>query len=226
MEEVIDLREILEILKKNLKMILGLMIVFGLIAGLISTFVMKPVYQSEAQVIVNKKGDNEKIYSMPNEVQTNIQLINTYTQMVNSKVVREKTVEDLKLKVDEKALQPRISVTSETNSQLMKINVTGPDKQETARIANKLAEITQKEVKRVMGVDNLSVFSKADEKETGSPIKPKPMMNVLVAVLLGLVLGLAIAFIKEMLDTRINTDEKVEKYIGLPTLGKIYTIEK
>lgn len=34
MEEVIDLKEIIEILKKNLKLILGLAILFALIAGL------------------------------------------------------------------------------------------------------------------------------------------------------------------------------------------------
>lgn len=226
MEEVIDLKEIIEILKKNLKLILGLAITFALIAGLVSFFLIKPTYQSESQVIVNQKGKNADVYNNPGEVQTNLQLINTYSQMINSKVIRKQVVDQLNLDVSEKALQPMISVTSEAESQLMKINVTGPDKKETAKIANALADIAQKEVKRVMGVDNLSIFSKADVNEVTSPIKPKPLMNVIVAGLLGLILGTAIAFLRSMLDTRLNTEEKIDKYIGLPTLGKIYTIEK
>lgn len=226
MEEVIDLKEILEILKKNLKMILGLVISFALIAGLVSFFLIKPTYQSESQVIVNQKGKNADVYNNPGEVQTNLQLINTYSQMINSKVIRKQVVEQLNLDMSEKSLQPMISVTSETQSQLMKINVAGPDKKETAEIANTLAEIAQKEVKRVMGVDNLSVFSKADVNEVTSPIKPKPLINIIVAGLLGLILGTAIAFLRSILDTRLNTEEKIDKYIGLPTLGKIYTIEK
>ncbi|WP_419743915.1 YveK family protein [Macrococcoides bohemicum] len=226
MEEVIDLKEIIEILKKNLKLILGLAITFALIAGLVSFFLIKPTYQSESQVIVNQKDRNADVYNNPGEVQTNLQLINTYSQMINSKVVRKQVVDQLNLDVSEKSLQPMISVTSEAESQLMKINVTGPDKKETAKIANALADIAQKEVKRVMGVDNLSVFSKADVDEATDPIKPKPLMNIVVAGLLGLILGTAIAFLRSMLDTRLNTEEKIDKYIGLPTLGKIYTIEK
>lgn len=226
MEEVIDLKEIIEILKKNLKLIIGLAITFALIAGLVSFFLIKPTYQSESQVIVNQKGKNADVYNNPGEVQTNLQLINTYSQMINSKVIRKQVVDQLNLDVSEKSLQPMISVTSEAESQLMKINVTGPDKKETAKIANALADIAQKEVKRVMGVDNLSVFSKADVDEATDPIKPKPLMNIVVAGLLGLILGTAIAFLRSMLDTRLNTEEKIDKYIGLPTLGKIYTIEK
>lgn len=226
MEEVIDLKEIIEILKKNLKMILGLAVTFALIAGLVSFFLIKPTYQSESQVIVNQKGKNADVYNNPGEVQTNLQLINTYSQMINSKVIRKQVVDQLNLEVHEKSLQPMITVTSEAESQLMKINVAGPDKKQTAEIANALADIAQKEVKRVMGVDNLSVFSKADVNEETAPIKPKPLMNVIVAGLLGLILGTAIAFLRSMLDTRLNTEEKIDKYIGLPTLGKIYTIEK
>ncbi|MBC9875439.1 YveK family protein [Macrococcoides bohemicum] len=226
MEEVIDLKEIIEILKKNLKLILGLAVTFALIAGLVSFYLIKPTYQSESQVIVNQKGRNADVYNNPGEVQTNLQLINTYSQMINSKVVRKQVVDQLNLDIDEKQLQPRISVTSETQSQLMKINVSGRNKKETAEIANALADIAQKEVKRVMGVDNLSVFSKADVDEKTDPIKPKPLINILVATLLGIILGIALAFIKAMLDTRLNTEEKIEKYVGLPTLGKIYTIDK
>lgn len=226
MEEVIDLKEVLHILKKNFKLILGLMITFALIAGLVSTLLMDPVYQSESQVIVNQKGKNADVYNNPGQVQTNLQLINTYSQMINSKTIRKQVVDNLDLDVSEQSLQSRISVTSEADSQLMKINVTGENKKETAEIANELATIAQQEVKRVMDVDNLSIFSKADPEEATSPIKPRPLMNVAIAALLGLILGTAIAFLREILDNRLNTEEKIEKYLDLPTLGKIYTIEK
>ncbi|TDM05183.1 YveK family protein [Macrococcus lamae] len=226
MEEVIDLKEVLQILKKNFKLILGLMLTFALIAGLVSTLLMKPVYQSESQVIVNQKGKEADVYNNPGQVQTNLQLINTYSQMINSKVIRSQVVKNLGLDVSEKSLQPRITVTSEADSQLMKINVTGENRKENAKVANELAVIAQQEVKRVMGVDNLSVFAKADPNEAADPIKPRPLMNIAIAALLGLILGTAIAFLREMLDNRLNTEEKIDKYVGLPTLGKIYTIEK
>lgn len=53
-----------------------------------------------------------------------------------------------------------ISVTSESESQIMKINVAASDKKETAQIVNTLSDIAQKEVKCVMGIDNLLVSQK------------------------------------------------------------------
>ncbi len=225
MEEVIDLKEVLELLKRNLKWIIGLAVTFALIAFLYSALLKSPVYQSEAQVIINQKGKDTNVYN-PGQVQTNLQLINTYSQMVNSKVVRQKVIDNLKLDLNEEDLAGRIAVTSEADSQLMKINVTGKHTKENAKIVNELASVTQKEVKRVMGVDNLSVFSKADENEEQFPIKPKPLNNAIIAGLLGAIIGTAIAFLKKMLDNRLNTEEKVEQYLGLPTLGKIHKIEE
>ncbi|UTH13604.1 YveK family protein [Macrococcus equipercicus] len=224
MEEVIDLKEVLHILKRNLKWIIGLAVTLALLAFLYSAFLKTPIYQSESQVIINQKGKDTNVYN-PGEVQTNLQLINTYSQMVNSKVVRQKVVDNLKIDAKEEDLADRITVTSEADSQLMKINVSGPHTKQNARIANELATVTQKEVKRVMGVDNLSVFSKADTNEKQSPVKPKPLQNAVIAGLLGAILGTAIGFLKKLLDNRMNTEEKIEQYLGLPTLGKIYKIE-
>lgn len=225
MEEIIDLKELLEILKKNLKLIVALALGFAAIAALVSAFVLKPVYKAEAQVIVNQKNKSADVYNNPGEVQTNIQLINTYSQMINSKVIREQVVKNLDLSVNETTLESNINVTSEANSQMMRISVTAPSKKLASEIANELAIVAQKEVKRVMGVDNLSIFSKADPSDVGSPVKPKPLMNVIIALLLGLVIGVAIAFLRHILDNRINTEEKITKYLELPTLGKIHSIE-
>lgn len=112
MEEVIDLKEVLEVLKKNIGMILSLAVTFALIAGLISLFLIKPTYQSESQVIVNQKGKEADVYNNPGEVQTNLQLINTYSQMVNSKVIRQQVVDNLDLNMKEALRAKKQSVTS------------------------------------------------------------------------------------------------------------------
>jgi polysaccharide biosynthesis transport protein len=56
----------------------------------------------------------------------------------------------------------------------------------------------------------------------GSPVEPKPRRNAALALALGLLLGVGIAFVREYLDDSIRTKEDVERTTGgLPVVGLI-----
>jgi capsular polysaccharide biosynthesis protein len=56
----------------------------------------------------------------------------------------------------------------------------------------------------------------------GSPVEPKPRRNAALALALGLLLGVGIAFLREYLDDSIRTKEDVERTTGgLPVVGLI-----
>ena len=52
-------------------------------------------------------------------------------------------------------------------------------------------------------------------------IQPKPVRNAILGFVLGLVLGVALVFAREALDTRVRTAEEVGELLGLPLLGRI-----
>lgn len=52
---------------------------------------------------------------------------------------------------------------------------------------------------------------------------PSPKRNLAVAIMLGLVLGLGLAFVAEALDRRARTEEEIATILGLPLLGRIPT---
>ncbi|MCK4591269.1 MAG: hypothetical protein KAT86_05905, partial [Candidatus Latescibacteria bacterium] len=58
------------------------------------------------------------------------------------------------------------------------------------------------------------------------PIKPKKKLNVILGALVGLGLGVGIAFFLEYIDTSIRTPDEVEKFVGLPLLGTIPLIKE
>jgi capsular exopolysaccharide synthesis family protein len=54
-----------------------------------------------------------------------------------------------------------------------------------------------------------------------SPDSPKPVRNVVIAVALGLLLGIGLAFLREHLDDSISTREQLEQATDLPVLAQI-----
>jgi len=53
------------------------------------------------------------------------------------------------------------------------------------------------------------------------PIKPRKVLNVAIAAVLGLFFGVGLAFFLEFMYKTIDTPEDVEQYLGLPVIGKI-----
>jgi polysaccharide biosynthesis transport protein len=52
-------------------------------------------------------------------------------------------------------------------------------------------------------------------------IAPRPMRSALLGGLLGLVLGMAFAFLAESLDKRVRNESEIEERLGVPLLGRI-----
>ena len=77
-----------------------------------------------------------------------------------------------------------------------------------------------------MSVDNVTVLSKAELSEELSPIKPRPMLNVAIAFVVGLMAAVGLAFLLEYLDNTVKKEEDVESLLGLPVLGIVARMDE
>ena len=59
------------------------------------------------------------------------------------------------------------------------------------------------------------------EAQGASKVQPRPMRNAILGLMLGAVLGLALAFLREALDTKVRTSDEVARKLGLPILARI-----
>lgn len=225
MEETISLKELFLTLKKRLSLIALITILFATISGLISFFYLTPIYQASMQILVNQSKDDQTAYNV-GEVQTNLQLINTYTVIIKSPAILDLVIKELNLNMTTGQLNGKVSVQSEQNSQVVNISVQDSDPNLAADIANKTASVFQKEIKDIMNVDNVSILAKAVVLENQSPIKPQPLMNIAIALVVGLMIGVGLAFLMEYLDNTIKTEQDIEQTLGLPVLGAIPTIQE
>ncbi|WP_026692809.1 YveK family protein [Peribacillus kribbensis] len=223
MEETISLKDLFSVLRKRLNLIILITLTAVLASALVSYFVLTPVYQSTAQLLVNqKKTDN--LYNNYNEVQTNLQLINTYNVIIKSPAILEKVKDELNLKSSVSELNGKITVGNEQNSQVVNVSVEDNDPKKAAEIANKTVEVFKRDVSKIMNVDNVSILTPAVLGDHVSPIKPKPMLNIAIALVIGLMAGISLAFLFEYLDNTIKNEQDIEKLLELPVLGAITNI--
>ncbi|QYA40733.1 capsule biosynthesis protein CapA [Macrococcoides caseolyticum] len=216
MEEVIDISKVLNLLKRNWKFIVGLSLLGALLAAAISFFLIKPTYSASTQILVNSNGEKTQLELQAN--QTDLQLINTYNEILKSPVILNKVANNLKINKD---LSSDISVSNSTQSKVITINATARNYTDAAKIVNETANVFSKEVGKIMKTDNVTVLARADEKSTQGPISPKPLLNTALGLLIGFIVGALVVMIRTLLDKRIQTEEDVRNLLDLPVIGMI-----
>ncbi|MEH7146461.1 YveK family protein [Priestia megaterium] len=224
MEETISLRELFQVLRKRLWLIVLITIIAATVSAAISFFVLTPVYESKTQILVNQAKSDEQLYN-PQTVQTNVQLINTYNDIIKSPAILDKVIKELKLGSSAQSLSGQIQVTNAQDSQVAQIIVQDTSAKRATQIANTTASVFKKEVPKIMNVDNVSVLSKATLGESASPVKPQPLINIAIAVVVGLMVGVGLSFLMEYLDNTLKTEQDIENLLELPVMGVITTIK-
>lgn len=216
----IDLRECIHIIGKRLWFIILVTALSVAASGIISFFVLNPVYQASTTVMVGKPVS----YSNGSQIQIqdlnlNQRLAKTYGQIVKSRGVSEEVIFRLGLNITPEQLKNKTSVSLINDTEFITINVTDTNPEEAATIANKLAEVFKKRVKDMMNIDNVQVLD--DAIVPTSSIKPRPMLNMAIAGVLGMMVSLFVVFLLEYMDNTIKSEEDIRKHLRLNVIGTI-----
>ena len=99
-EMQIDLIEIFYVLKSKILAILGVGLLFGVLACAYTAFMVKPVYTSTSMVLVMPKE-----VSLSSSLQLGSQLTSDYSVLITSRPVLSEVVDELGLNIDYKALK-------------------------------------------------------------------------------------------------------------------------
>lgn len=225
MGEKLEILEIIGLLNRRKSMILFVFLNGIVLAGLISYYLMSPVFQSSTQILVSQEM-GEEVGLSERGVQADLQLVSTYRELIESPVIMGKVIEQLQLNTTVEELKNQLTITSNAESQLIKIAVSDHDQRQAADIANTTALIFQEEVRNILNVNNVKILFPATVADSNKPISLSPLMNMAIGGVLGLFIGVALAFLFDYLDTTIRDERDVEKYLGLPLLAVISKLEE
>ena len=82
-----------------------------------------------------------------------------------------------------------------------------------------LSKIEASNIDEKLDVSNIRIIEQAVPPR--SPVRPNKMRNMMLGIVLGLMSGIGLAFLREYLDQSFRTEEDVQKYLGLPVLSVI-----
>lgn len=225
MEETANLKSMVRILKKRLVVIFSSMIGVIALVAFFTYFIVEPKYEASTQILVNQTQDNEQPITTV-ELQSNVELINTYNVIMTSPIILDIVLEETGIDSNISELQSKISVLAEGESQVVTLSVLDEDPSRATDLANTTASVFEQEVSSIMNIDNVSILSEAQLADSSEPVSPNPLLNLLIAAVIGLMLGIGISLFKEFIDQTIKTEQDTEKILGLPILGSISVINQ
>ena len=219
-EAELDLKEIMHIIRKRLWFIVLVTILAVGAGGVISLFVLEPVYRASATIIVGKPSsylDGNRLQI--EDLNLNQRLAKTYGEIIKSRGVLENVIFQLKLNLTTQQLKEKTLVKLVEGTEFITISVTDTNPERAADIANKMAEVFRFKVVNIMKVDYVQILDDAIVPRL--PIKPRLELNMAIAGVLGMMTSIFVVFLLEYLDNTIKTPEDAEKYLGLNIVGII-----
>ncbi len=219
MKKTLGLKEIYQILRKKLWLIVAVTALFALIGALATHYFMTPVYKASTRILVNQSG-GKALYDS-NELQTNVQLVNTYSELINDPSILKQVIKEEQLALSPDALQGMLTVDTNENSQIFTITVSSGNPAESVKIVNGIARVFRQDVQKTMNVNNVHLLAPATLETSRYPVSPDIRKNVIIAVALGLLLSIGFAFLLEYLDNTVKSEEDIQERAHLPVLGVI-----
>ncbi|WP_342436975.1 Wzz/FepE/Etk N-terminal domain-containing protein [Paenibacillus sp. FSL L8-0436] len=221
----LDLRDYFQIVRKRLWMIVSIVIVVSILAGIYSLFIKNPVYEASTKIIVNQTPTQSTVGQLDlNQINTNIQLINTYKEIIKTPAILDVVAKDYpQFNITAEELLNKVNVSSVNNTQVMTLVVRDNSYQRAAEIVNAISLVFKQEIPSLFNVQNVSILNEAktDPPVAPGPVEPNVIMNIAIAFIFALMIGLGIAFLLEYLDDTLKTEDDIEKYLGLPTIAMI-----
>ena len=185
--EEIDLKELLNYFVSKIFLMLSIVFVVLIIGFSYDAFIKVPKYKSYTTVLLTT--ENNTITS--NDIMLNKNLIDTYTEIIKSRKVVGKVIDNLSLEYDIETLQKNIAV----------------------------ANVNDTEVIKLYNIQNIGIIDYAEASP--KPYNINLIKSIAIYLMIGIILSLAVVFVMFYFDTTIKTVEEVERKLNIPVIGAI-----
>jgi receptor protein-tyrosine kinase len=219
----VDFKDLVRLARRRWKSIVSVF-ALALIASAAYSFTSTPIYQSQAKVFISTDVSDPAAAYYAAAFST--QRVQSYADLVGSRTVLEGVIHDLNLNLTPDELKSKVSASVGTNSVI--ITVTAKDK--VAKTAQQIAQAASEQLTGyIADVEAPAGKTSTPVKATitdpaqfdSNPVSPRIVLNLGVAGVLGLLLGCALALVRDLLDSSIKTIDDIARVTDSPVMSHI-----
>jgi receptor protein-tyrosine kinase len=218
------LRHYLDVIQRRKWIVLAITLVCaGTAVGL--SYSQKPVYRAATKIVIGQGGGLVQP-GFANSIQP---YTATMSDLITSEIVAQNVIESLQLDLTPHELLSKISTSINPQTAVVDVYVDDHDRTQAVRIDQEVATVFSRLVTDRFGRASAAsgttqplsanVFDPAHA--LSGQVSPRPKRNVAIALILGLILGLVAAFLREHFDRGLRSREDVEAAFGLPVIGQV-----
>jgi polysaccharide biosynthesis transport protein len=223
-ETFVELKDYIRVIRKRWQIIVAVTLVV-LAGAALATALSPKVYEAKTRLFVSTSGssDSNALLSGSNFTQ---QRVKSYADVITTPNVLDPVIRSLQLNTTAAVLGDQITATVPLDTVLIEVSVTNPSPRVAAEVAD---AVGQQFTKTVADLESVTKGQSSPVKVTvvsaptvpTTPISPKPTRNLALGVVLGLLLGLGLALLRDLLDTTIKNEKDCQEVTDATVIGGI-----
>lgn len=221
-----ELQDYIRIVRKRwMTIVLTTLVVLGLAALFTATATKQ--YASTTQFFVSVSGadDSAQLQQGSTFVQ---QRVKSYAQLLKTPRALDPVVEQLGGEAERKDIAKKLTVTAPPDTVMLEVTVTDPSPKHAQEVALAIGETFPAVVDEIERPSDASKRSPVKvslvqpAETSGTPVSPNPVRNLALGAVLGLLLGLGLAVLRQLMDTTVRTSDDVEDITEEPIIGAVH----
>lgn len=151
--------------------------------------------------------------------------VKSYADVLTNRETSRLIVSDLNLRMTPDELRRQITASPVTGTVLLRATVTDRSAARAYEIAGAIARMFPSRIAALESPGGTAAPVRVNVVEPpvqmNSPVSPRPVRNGVLALILGLFLGMALAALRERLDSRVSDPSEIEKLVEAPVLSVV-----
>lgn len=224
MEEVdLEIHDIVRILKSRWKVIVGITTIITLLVGLISFFVIKPVYKVNTKLFIGKSQTYDVKYDS-NDIEMYQKLLSTYAELITTNDLIENAINGKNLDITASEVLGTLIATPRNDTQILQISYQNNNNILAKDVLVAVVDEFINESKILIPNGTVKVIESVELPQY--PVSPNSSKNTLMGFLGGIILGIIVALAMEYMDNTFKTKEQIEEVMNIPVIGVILSEDK
>ncbi|MDQ4054988.1 MAG: polysaccharide biosynthesis tyrosine autokinase [Actinomycetota bacterium] len=218
-----DFKQFFKVIRRRWLSVVALVVIAIAISGFLS-WRTTPQYESTARVFISVNARDTTDAAATGFFLTG--RVTTYADLATSTDLMEGVIDDLDLPQSPEQLADQVSATVVPDTTLISLTVRDPDARQAQRttswLADRYAEYLTS-VETPEGAAEAQILASVTDSASYSPnpVVPRTGLYLAVAGLIGLLIGVATALVREILDRTVSAQEHIKEVTAAPVLASV-----